>query len=415
MIYDVIVAGGGPAGLMAAIIAGQAGARVLLVEKMRDLGLKLKITGKGRCNLTNGAPLEKIIQQYHNGKFLYGALTRFTNRDLQAFFQERGLALKTERGNRVFPASDEAGDVIRVLKKELKKYTVEVKYSSPVREIIIVDGNIRGVKTADTVWYGRKVIIATGGASYPGTGSTGDGYELARQAGHHIVPIRPALVPLESDDSWVFKLQGLTLKNVMVSVYVNEKKTSCEFGEMLFTHFGLSGPVILTLSYDIIQLLEEKKNRVEISIDLKPALSAEQLDHRILRDFNIQLNKQIKNSLFELLPKKIIPIIIELANIPPEKPVNSVTKEERRRLIKLLKDLRIHITKPRPIAEAIVTAGGIDIKEINPRTMESKLVKGLYFAGEIIDYHGRTGGYNLQGAFSTGYLAGISAGKKEAY
>ncbi|MGE5559403.1 MAG: NAD(P)/FAD-dependent oxidoreductase [Bacillota bacterium] len=408
---DIIVAGGGPAGMMAAIGAAQAGARVVLLEKKPRLGVKLSITGKSRCNITNAASVDEIVEKCHHGKFLYRALHEMDNNDLQDFFRRRGLDFVVERGGRIFPCTGKARDVVRILENELHKLRVRIICHSPVMEILTDGDMVQGVATEKRAWKSAAVILATGGASYPGTGSTGDGYLLAQKTGHNIIAIRPALVPLEVAEAWAPDLQGLSLKNVEVVLQVNGKQIGREFGEMLFTHFGVSGPVVLTLSNTLASMGERWNHRAELSIDLKPGLSEEKLHARILRDFQKYRNKLLKNSLNELLPRTMIPVIIGQARLDPDKFVHSITKTERQMLVDLVKGLRLTVTGTRPLSEAIVTAGGINIREINAGTMESKLIKGLYFAGEIIDYHGKTGGYNLQGAFSTGYLAGGCAAK----
>lgn len=401
----VVVIGGGPAGMMAAGTAARRGCSVVLVEKNKKLGRKLLITGKGRCNLTNITDLEGLIANIPvNGKFLYHAFHRFGNRDLIAFFQEWGLETKVERGGRVFPVSDRSADVVAALERFLAYYQVEIIHGE-VTAILVTAGKVAGVKlkNGQMIPAGR-VILATGGQSYPLTGSTGDGYRFAAALGHTITPLKPALVPLESPTAWVREVQGLTLKNVAIKILSREgKEIYRDFGEMLFTHFGVSGPVILSAS---VHLAAGQFYR--LSIDLKPALTPEQLDLRLQRDFTKYIRKIFRNALDDLLPRALIPVVIKLAAIPPEKPVNQITKAERQRLVKLLKGLEVEITGLRPLAEAIVTAGGVSVKEINPATMESRLVPGLFFAGEVIDVNAYTGGYNLQIAFSTGYLAGSS-------
>lgn len=410
MQYDVVVIGGGPAGMLAAITAAQQRARVLLLEKNEKLGKKLYITGKGRCNVTNYGSLEDFINSINtNKKFLYSAFNRFDNHRLIALLNDLGVKTKVERGNRVFPASDKSSDIISALQAYLKKLGVEIKFHSTVQKISACDGQVQSVTLANgSTIPCPKVIIATGGLSYPNTGSTGDGYRLAADLGHTIVTPKPALVPLTVAEEWAKTLQGLALKNVRATLVVNNKQLAQQFGEMLFTHFGISGPIILTLSSHHTKENAQKK----ILLDLKPALTKEQLDKRVQRDFQKYANKQLQNALGELLPKRLIPVIINLAGIPPEKTVHQITREERLRLVHTLKELELNITGTRPINEAIVTSGGIKTNEINPSTMESKLVKGLYFAGEVIDVDAVTGGYNLQIAFSTGYLSGFSAAQK---
>jgi predicted Rossmann fold flavoprotein len=410
---NIIVIGAGAAGLMAAGQAAANGAKVILLEKNDQPGKKLLITGKGRCNITNTEEMPDFIKYLPgNGQFLYGVLNRFTNWDMISFLNDLGLETKVERGGRVFPVSDKAEDVVKALVKFCHSMGVEIQYNASLDEITTTDGHVGAVKLKD----GRQlscdtIILATGGASYPGTGSTGDGYRIAKGLGHTIIPLKPALVPLETTEDWVREMQGLSLKNVEASVIEKGKKTISEFGEMLFTHFGLSGPIILTLSRQVTGLLE-KGEQVQISINLKPALSVEQLDARIQRDFTQFVKKQFCNSLFELLPKSMVPVIVKLSGINEVKPVHQITREERLRLAVLLQDLRVTVTKSRPLKEAIVTAGGVSVKEINPKTMESKVIKNLYLAGEVVDVDGYTGGFNLQAAFSMGYIAGISAAKQ---
>ena len=402
----VIVCGGGAAGMMAAGTAAEYADKVILIEKNDRLGKKLRITGKGRCNITNACEIEDMIGMYPvNGKFLYSALYTFTNDNIIDLLESYGVKTKTERGGRVFPVSDDARDVVSAMKKYALKPNVEL-IKGEVKSLITENGKIKGVKTDMGKYMADKVILCNGGASYPQTGSDGSGYKLAKSVGHTIICPTPSLVPLTTSQKWCKDLMGLSLKNVEVKAYnLNNKKLYSGFGEMLFTHFGVSGPLILSLSAHI---KKEIKNGVYITIDLKPALTVEQLDLRILRDFEKQKNKHIVNALDALLPKKLIPVIIELADIQPHKAVCEITKAERKRLIDVLKCVRIDITGFRPINEAIVTSGGVKTSEINSSTMESKLIKGLYFAGEIIVVDGYTGGFNLQVAWSTGYLAGIN-------
>jgi hypothetical protein len=402
----VIVVGGGAAGMMAAGTAGSRGLDVTLIEKNNRLGKKLLITGKGRCNITNNTDVDGLIQNVPvNGNFLYSAFYTFSNNDLMNLFQELGLKLKIERGGRVFPESDKAGDVVKALEKYLRINNVNV-INGEVIKILTDNGQVIGILLKDgRKFLGESVIIATGGMSYPGTGSTGDGYHFAKQLGHTVTPLKPSLVPLEVNEEWVKELQGLSLKNISITVLnSSDKKVYNDFGEMLFTHFGVSGPVILSASSHMKDI---EKQQYRLIIDLKPALSQEQLDKRIQRDFEKYSRKHYSNSLDELLPQKLIPVAVKLSAIPGDKPVNQITKEERRNLVNLLKGLTLHITRFRPIKEAIVTSGGVHVDEINPGTMESKKVKGLYFAGEVIDVDAYTGGFNLQIAFSTGYLAGL--------
>lgn len=437
----VIVIGGGPAGLVSAISAATENNEVIVLEKMKEPGRKLLITGKGRCNITSSLPMEDFIKNIPgNGKFLYSAFNNFTNEDIIKLLKEQGVNVKIERGQRVFPVSDKAIDVRDALINKAKKLGVKIITNTKVENIITkkneqvyiannsaenIEKNIEEKDTVEGVEFllnGKKeyikcnkVILATGGKSYPGTGSTGDGYEIAKKLGHTITKIVPSLVPLEAkEDSLKVckKLQGLSLKNVNVKFMDTEKNKVIyeDFGEMLFTHFGLSGPTILSGSAHLLRYknLEEllKSGKIKIIIDIKPALSIEKLDERILRDFSTEKNKMFKNSLDALLPKKMIDTIIELSNINPNKKVNEITKKERENLVNLLKKFEITIKGFRPIEEAIVTAGGVTIKEINPKTMESKIINGLYFAGEIIDVDAYTGGFNLQIAYSTGYTAG---------
>ena len=411
----VIVIGGGPAGMMAAISSAEKGNEVILLEKMQSLGRKLLITGKGRCNITSSLDMEEFIKNTPgNGMFLYSCYKQFTNQDMIRFLEEEGLEVKEERGNRIFPVTDKSLDVLKCFTKKIKDLPIKVEYNTTVQEILTENHQVIGVKTINNVIKADKVILATGGKSYPLTGSTGDGYELARKLGHTITKIKPSLVPLESYDKDMCKnLQGLSLKNVKIQLKDIEKNKIIyeDFGEMIFTHFGVSGPTILSSSEHLVRYknIEEKlkNNKVILKIDLKPALTEEKLNERILRDFSKQNNKQFKNSLNELLPQKLIQTVVEISNIDPNKKVNEITKEERKRLVSLLKEFCLKIKGFRPIEEAIITSGGINIKEINPKTMESKIVEGLYFAGEIIDVDSYTGGFNLQIAYSTGYVAGL--------
>ncbi|WP_294518626.1 NAD(P)/FAD-dependent oxidoreductase [uncultured Anaerovibrio sp.] len=404
---NVIVIGAGPAGMMAAIKAAENGASVLVLEKMKQPGKKMLITGKGRCNITNTAEIPELIKNIPgNGKFLNSCIRAFDNEDVQYFFNGLEVPTKVERGGRVFPVSDRAVDVVQAMVLRLYELGVKVRTGERVAEILVEDSKAIGVKTeAGEVYSGQAVILATGGASYPGTGSTGDGFAMAGQIGHEIKLPLPSLVPLEVEEEWVPELQGLSLRNVRVYLMAEENKVADMFGEMLFTHFGVSGPVILSLSRQAAQLLAAG-NFVELLIDLKPALSFEQLDARIVRDFEKYQRKEMKNALKDLLPGRLIAPVLDGAYIEPDRMVNSITKEERHRLANTLKGLIVTVTRTRPIAEAIVTAGGISVKEINPKTMESKIVKNLYLAGEVVDVDGFTGGYNLQAAFSMGAAAG---------
>ena len=416
----VIVIGGGPAGMMAAISSAENGNEVILLEKMQSLGRKLLITGKGRCNITSSLDMQDFIKNTPgNGMFLYSCYQNFTNQDIIKFLKQQGLEVKEERGNRIFPITDKSQDVLKCFTKRLKELNVQIYYNSKVEQIIVEDieksdiKQVIGVKVNDKIINADKIILATGGKSYPLTGSTGDGYNLAKSLGHTITNIKPSLVPLESYNKEICKeLQGLSLRNSEIKLIdlENNKIIYEDFGEMLFTHFGVSGPTILSSSAHLVRYknIDEKlKNRkILLKIDLKPALSEEKLNDRTLRDFEQLKNKKFKNSLDKLLPQKLIPIVISKTNINPEKKVNEITKEERKRIIYVLKNFEVEIKGFRPIEEAIITSGGINIKEINPKTMESKLVKGLYFAGEIIDVDSYTGGFNLQIAYSTGYTAG---------
>ena len=408
----IIVVGGGAAGMMAAGQAAAKGTEVILIEKMKRLGSKIAISGKGRCNLTNAGDITDFIQYYPgNGKFLYASLKELDNQGLIDFFGRYGIRTKVERGGRVFPEADDSEVIVNGLKKFLHENMVKVILNQAVAEVMVdEEKKITGLKLKDSgeVLNADAVIIATGGASYPGTGSTGVGYHVASQLGHRVVDPLPALVPLRTLEQWPKDLQGLTLKNVEASIWVDGKKKAEEFGEMLFTHFGISGPIILTLSRIASQALKNKQ-KVNIKINLKPALSFEQIDLRVQRDFAKFHNKQFKNALDNLLPKSMIPVIVQLSEIDPEKPINQVNKEERKKLCHLLQELNVSIVSTLGMSVAIVTSGGVDVKQINPTTMESRLIKGLYWAGEVIDVDGVTGGYNLQAAFSTGYKAGKAA------
>ena len=406
---QIVVIGGGAAGLMAAVIAGREGARVILLEKMNMVGKKMGITGKGRCNITNSADISDFIKNTPgNGKFLYGAYERFSNVDLLALLHEWGLKTKVERGGRVFPESDSALEVRNLFMKMLKEYNVTVHLNEAVTKIVTKDNVVTGVVTTKESYACEAVIIATGGASYPLTGSTGDGYRLAEGVGHSITDIRPSLVPIVTEESWVKDIMGLSLRNVEVSIVSKEKVQAKMFGEMMFTHFGVTGPTILSLSHTVGKLLRKKKTAsIAVSINLKPALTAEVLDKRLQKDFDLYSKKQLANGMKDLLPSNLIPIIISLAKLDPAKPINQITKEERQQLCHVLQHMTLTVKGLRPVEEAIVTAGGISLKEFNPKTMESKLVKGLYGAGEVLDIDAFTGGYNLQAAFSTGYVAAM--------
>ena len=406
---QIVVIGGGAAGLMAAVIAGREGARVILLEKMNMVGKKMGITGKGRCNITNSADISDFIKNTPgNGKFLYGAYERFSNIDLLALLHEWGLKTRVERGGRVFPESDSALEVRNLFMKMLKKYNVTVHLNEAVTKIVTKDNVVTGVVTTKESYACEAVIIATGGASYPLTGSTGDGYRLAEGVGHSITDIRPSLVPIVTEESWVKDIMGLSLRNVEVSIVSKGKVQAKMFGEMMFTHFGVTGPTILSLSHTVGKLLRKKKTApIAVSINLKPALTAEVLDKRLQKDFDLYSKKQLANGMKDLLPSNLIPIIISLAKLDPAKPINQITKEERQQLCHVLQHMTLTVKGLRPVEEAIVTAGGISLKEFNPKTMESKLVKGLYGAGEVLDIDAFTGGYNLQAAFSTGYVAAM--------
>ncbi len=409
----VIVVGGGASGLMAAGQAAKLGAETLLLEKMERPARKLRITGKGRCNLTNVAPLREFISHFGpNGRFLRQAFSRFFTDDLVTFFEGLGVRTVTERGGRVFPVSDRAQDVVDALVTWASACDATLRTGSPVERLLVEKERVVGAASGDRLYRADAVIVATGGASYPGTGSTGDGYRLAESVGHTIVPIRPALVPLETAGDVAPRLQGLSLRNVSVRLWLDGKKQAEMFGEMLFTHFGVSGPIILSLSGRIVDALRQGQS-VTLSIDLKPALDEHKLDARLLRDLDAHGKRQFRTLLKDLLPSKLIPVCMDLTSISPYKMGHQVTAQERKRLRTWLKDFRLEVTGHRPLAEAIITAGGVDVQEIDPRTMASRLVDGLYFAGEVLDVDADTGGYNLQAAFSTGWLAGRSAAQRE--
>lgn len=413
----VVVIGGGAAGLMAAVIAGREGAKVTLLEKMNYVGKKMGITGKGRCNITNACDMSDFIKNTPgNGKFLYGAYERFTNEDLLQLLHDAGLETKVERGGRVFPASDSALDVRNTFMKLMKHYGVDVHLEEPVKKLLIDDGVVTGVVTDKETYHADAVVIATGGKSYPATGSTGDGYILAAQVGHTITDIRPSLVPIVTEESWVKDLMGLSLRNVELSVVAKNKVQAKMFGEMMFTHFGITGPIVLSLSHTVGKLMRKKNiGTIGLDINLKPALSPETLDKRLQKDFDLYSKKQLINGMKDLLPSRLIPLIIELAGIDPQKPINQISKEERQQIGYMLQHMPLTVKGLRPVEEAIVTAGGISLKEFNPKTMESKLVKGLYGAGEVLDIDAFTGGYNLQAAFSTGYVAAMHITHPEAF
>ncbi|MDD7771463.1 MAG: NAD(P)/FAD-dependent oxidoreductase [Firmicutes bacterium] len=407
--YDVIVVGGGAAGMFAAITAANAGSRVLLLEKNpHRLGKKLNITGKGRCNVTNRCTAEEVLKNVpRNSRFLYSAMAGFPPEDAMAFFEAHGCPLKTERGNRVFPVSDRAQSVIDALKSALTEAGVEVRYAA-AEGLLTRDGRVSGVHTAQKDFAAPRVILCTGGCSYPATGSTGDGYPMAAAVGHTIVEPTGSLVPMVEDGHWCARMQGLSLRNVNVRLLDDRGKTVHEeFGELLFTHFGLSGPVILSMSAHM-----GKKASYTVSIDLKPALDEQKLDARILRDFGENRNRNFENALSGLFHKTMIPVIVERSGIPPQLRVNAVTRQQRRALLELTKHFTVKIAGLRPVEEAIITSGGVDVKQIDPRTMESKCLPGLYFAGEIIDCDAYTGGFNLQIAWATAYAAGNAAGEK---
>ena len=426
LMSKVIVIGGGPAGMMAALAAAQTGHEVLLLEKNEKLGKKLYITGKGRCNITNSSDMENLFANVMtNSKFLYSAFYGYDNQMVIDFFESEGLALKNERGNRIFPVSDHSSDVINTLQRALKKVDVEVKLYTEVEKILYEERPnvetldkkephqiVKGVQLKSGLVEGKKtvmadaVIVATGGFSYQATGSTGDGYRFAREAGHTVTEIHPALVPFNTKEDYVKEMQGLALKNVTVRIFDGKKKLYEDFGEMLFTHFGVSGPLLLSASAMISPKFTSKELQMEI--DLKPALDTEQLDKRILKDFEEAKNKQFKNSIGKLFPTKMIPVILELSEIDPDKKVNEITKEERAVFVKLIKAFPVTLNGLRDFREAIITKGGVKVGEINPSTMESKKVKNLYFCGEVLDLDALTGGYNLQIAWSTGHLAGVS-------
>ena len=401
----ITVVGGGAAGMMAAVTAAQRGACVTLLEPNERLGKKLNITGKGRCNVTNNADLQTLLSNVpRNGKFLYSVFSRFDGRDAMAFFEDLGVPLKTERGNRVFPVSDRAFDVSAALERRLKALGVSIVRDRAV-SLTLTDGAVRGVKGERRAYPSDAVILATGGVSYPATGSTGEGHRMAAEAGHTVTPLRGSLVPLR-DFGVGRRMQGLSLRNVGLTVFENDKKIYTDFGELLFTHFGVSGPLILSASAHM-RHFEKKAYRIEI--DLKPALDEQQLDKRLLSDFTKYANSDFCNALDDLLPQRLIPVMVEWSEIPPHEKVHDLTKEQRRGLLRLLKHFPVAIAGPCPVTDAIVTSGGVKVGEIDPKTMESKVVKDLYFAGELIDVDAYTGGFNLQIAWATGRAAGEAA------
>lgn len=405
--FDVIVIGAGAAGMMAAVTAAQNGARTAVIEPNEKVGRKLAITGKGRCNVTNNSDNENILKNIpRNPRFMYSSLSMFSSEDAMNFFEWRGVPLKTERGNRVFPVSDKAYDIVDALFFAMKDEGVEL-IKGRVTDILTEDNAVKGVKTESGNIFGERVILATGGISYPVTGSTGDGYRMSEKLGHTVTELKPSLVPLETRENCA-EMMGLSLKNVTLTLRDNEKNKNVfsEMGEMLFTHFGISGPLVLSASSRMDKITEGKYTAL---IDLKPALDMQQLEKRIMRDFDERKNMQLDNALRKLLPEKIIHPLLKKAEVSSDKQVNSVTKAERTAILGCIKAFSLSITAYRPIAEAIITDGGVSVKEINPKTMESRLINGLYFAGEIIDVTGFTGGYNLQIAFSTGYAAGFAA------
>lgn len=418
---NVIVIGGGPAGMMAAITAAEYGNNVTIIEKNSDFGKKLLITGKGRCNITSSLYMSEFIKNTPgNGQFLYSAFQNYTNTDIIDFLKNQGLEVKEERGNRIFPVTDKSIDVLNCFKSKINELEIKKLFNTRVQKILVQNGEVLGVRTEKEIIQTDKIILATGGKSYPLTGSTGDGYLIAKNIGHKVTEIRPSLVPLVIYEKNECKeMQGLSLRNVGIKI-IDESKNKLiyeDFGEMIFTHFGISGPTILSGSAHLVRYKEidnlMKEQKIKLQIDLKPALTEEQLDERILRDFKEFKNKQFKHALDKLLPQKMIPIVIKKTKINEEKRVNEITKEERKNLVKVLKKFELTIKDFRPVEEAIITSGGINIKEINPKTMESKLVKGLYFAGEIMDVDSYTGGFNLQIAYSTGYTAGMHVGDLE--
>lgn len=407
----VIVVGGGAAGMFAAIAAAKNGHQVTLYEKNEKLGKKIFITGKGRCNITNAADMEELFDAVvTNSKFLYSSFYGYTNQNVIDFFEDAGVPVKIERGNRVFPISDHSSDVIRALEREMKKVGVKVCLNTEVKSVEAEKGKFNKVALKDTTTQTADAcIVATGGLSYRSTGSTGDGFRFAENVGHKVTQCFPSLVPMETKEPWICELQGLSLRNVEAKILDGKKELYKDFGEMLFTHFGVSGPLIISASSYVGKKFMDKngqKKELTLEIDLKPALTEEQLDQRVLRDFEENHNRQFKNAITKLFPTKLIPVMLELGGIDPEKKVNSIEKEERKQFVHLIKHFRMTLTGLRDYPEAIITKGGVNVKEIDPGTMESKLVKGLYFAGEVLDLDALTGGFNLQIAWSTGYAAG---------
>ena len=407
----VIVVGGGAAGMFAAIAAAKNGHQVTLYEKNEKLGKKIFITGKGRCNITNAADMEELFDAVvTNSKFLYSSFYGYTNQNVIDFFEDAGVPVKIERGNRVFPISDHSSDVIRALEREMKKVGVKVCLNTEVKSVEAEKGKFNKVVLKDaTTQTADACIVATGGLSYRSTGSTGDGFRFAENVGHKVTQCFPSLVPMETKEPWICELQGLSLRNVEAKILDGKKELYKDFGEMLFTHFGVSGPLIISASSYVGKKFMDKngqKKELTLEIDLKPALTEEQLDQRVLRDFEENHNRQFKNAITKLFPTKLIPVMLELGGIDPEKKVNSIEKEERKQFLHLIKHFRMTLTGLRDYPEAIITKGGVNVKEIDPGTMESKLVKGLYFAGEVLDLDALTGGFNLQIAWSTGYAAG---------
>lgn len=406
---QLAIIGAGAAGLLAGIAAVTNGAHAVIFEKMRTPGRKMLITGKGRCNITNSCDISDFIKNIPgNGRFLNSALHRFTNDDIVLLLESNGVKTKTERGGRIFPASDNSSDVVNALVGVFEGAGGEIRYDSKVTGIAVDGGKVTGIKVADCFFRADAVILAAGGASYPATGSNGEGARLAKEAGHTIIPLMPSLVPLESDSPYLEQLQGLSLRNVAATAVADGKRLESLFGEMLFTHFGVSGPIILSMSRKIGSALAEGKS-VELFLDLKPALNEEKLFVRVQRDFNLYSRKQLANGLRDLLPHSLIGPVCDMAYLEEKKYINQVSRLERQRLVRTLKAFYVPIVKTRPLAEAIVTAGGVDTKEIDPKTMQSKVVSNLFFAGEVMDIDGFTGGFNLQAAFSTGFVAGKAA------